>query len=420
MSFKKSLSRILIFTLLFTWSVFLATEPVQADARTDSTVWYLRDQTASSQFGTTGPTAEFSLATDLVSGSPAGKSTAYAMTNDPGSSQASVVATETSLTAGNIWMRTYLSPELAAQTLSSGTTFRFEAGLAESATAANMIYRGHVFLWREGTGYVSSFFDGVAATACGVEPGAANSNRSQVCITTATLTDVTIEDGDQIGLEVWVNANNTASTSYTATHYLNGTNFVGNGAASHVITSSMSTFSVSKNLVLQSSSTDSTVWYLRDQTASSEFSTTGPTAEFSSSSDLVSGSPAGKSTAYAMTDDPGNAQVSVAATETTRSAGSVWLRSYVSPKLAAQTLATGSTFRFESGLAESNTGANMIYRVHVFLWREGTGYVSSFFDGVAATACGVEPGAANSNRSQVCITTATGADVDIQAGTQVQ
>ena len=188
----------------------------------DTTVWYLRRTTAAAAFGTTGPTSEQSTASDLLAGSPTSKSTALAMTTAPGSSQTTVVGTETSSSAGNMWIRTFLSPKLAAQTIAAATTFRFEGGLAENATGANMIFRIHVYQWREGTGFIASLIDYVAASNCGTEPASIATETSEVCVTAGTGASHTLLAGDQLALEVWVNANNTSTTSFSATIYFEG------------------------------------------------------------------------------------------------------------------------------------------------------------------------------------------------------
>ncbi len=420
---RKNAARALIVILTLWWSLgnfpLFPVKQASAASTTNGTTWYLRSTTASTAFSTTGPVGEQSAASDLVSGSPANKTTALAMTDSPGTSQVTVAGTETSASAGNVWFRTFLSPKLASQTINTGTTFRLEGALAENSNSANMILRIHVFQWREGTGNIASLIDNVSATACGVEPGAAGSERSQICVTAGTASNATINANDQLALEVWVNANNTATTSFTGTLYMEGNGFIGNSSASHVVSSAMSSFRVSQNLVLASATTNATTWYLRSTTASTAFSTTGPVGEQSAASDLVSGSPANKTTALAMTDSPGTSQVTVAGTETSASAGNVWFRTFLSPKLASQTINTGTTFRLEGALAENSNSANMILRIHVFQWREGTGNIASLIDNVSATACGVEPGAAGSERSQICVTAGTASNATINANDQL-
>src|SRR5581483_5307548 len=149
MSFKKINIILSLFVFIFFYLVPTGQIKNLANAATsyttDSSTWYLRSTTASAAFGTTGPTTEQSTATDLVSSSPTSKSTALAMTTDPGTSQTSVAGTETTASAGQIWYRTFLSPKLAAQTINSGTTFRFEGALQENSTSANLTFRIHVY-----------------------------------------------------------------------------------------------------------------------------------------------------------------------------------------------------------------------------------------------------------------------------------
>ncbi len=391
--------------------------PVSKAIRLDETTWYLQTTSASSAFGTTGPTQEYSTASDLDATSPTSKTTALAMTATPGTAEASVAGTETSLIAGALWLRTFLSPKLAAQTIPTGTTFRFEGALAETLLSANMIFRIHVYLWREGSGYVSSFSDGVALTSCGAEPAAINSSRSQVCVTTATLADVSVNAGDQIAFEVWVHANNVSSTSFTGTMYFGGDTFIGDGTASHVVSDAMSSLTVNRELDLYNNSDITTVWFLSGTSAASAFGRDGPTAEYSSAADDIPATPSTKGTAKSMWDTVGTSQSSLTFTESSIVTQKVWMGTFLSPLLEAQTLPAGTTFRYEGSLLENGTPANMFTRLHIYLWREGTGYVSSVFDGVAATDCDGEAGI--TQRSMVCVTAGLGSDLTVLAGDQL-
>ncbi|MFA6528599.1 MAG: hypothetical protein WCT46_03600, partial [Candidatus Gracilibacteria bacterium] len=409
-----------IFLSIFFAQVFFGFIAKRVDAvRLSSTTWYLRNTTASSTFGTTGPVAEYSAASDLVTTSPTVKTTALAMSETPGTTTATVLATETTATAGNIWVRTFLSPELMSQTLEAGAVFRFEGGLRESNLAADMVFRINVYLWREGTGYVETLFDGVSDTNCGIEPSAISISKSQVCLTPATTSDVSIQDGDQIALEVWINSANILTTSYSSYLYYNSTAFVGNGSASHTASTPRSAFSVSQYLYSYTPSDYSTVWYLRSDNASDSFGTEGPSSEYSASSDLSTTSPSGKSTALSMLTYPGGSQTSISFSETKTTTGTIWLGTFLSPLLASQTIPTGTTFRLEDALLESSLSANFIERIHIYQWREGSGKIISLFDGVPATNCGIEPGAASSERSEVCVTTATTTAATIQDGDQI-
>jgi len=415
-------SRFLRLTLLsiFILNPFLRWGILNVEAiRTDQTIWYMRSTTASSAFETTGPTAEFSSVSDLVSGSPAAKTTALAMTSTPGSSQTTIAATETSTSAGNIWLATYLSPKLAAQTMTSGTIFRYETSFAESNLNANMILRLHIYIWREGSGYVSSIIDNVSGTNCGAEPGAANSARSQICLTAATASNISISSGDQIALEVWTNANNISSTSFTGTLYQEGTEFIGNGTTSHVTTSAKSMLAINKDLDLYNPTSTSTVWYLNNTNASSAFGTTGPTTEYSSlGTDGWSSGPASKTTAKSMNDQPNTGASSLTFTENSTSAMKVWMGTFLSPPLATQTLPAGTAIRYEGALEENGSLADMFTQIHIYVWRQGTGYVSSIVDNVGVADCGAEAGSVNP-RASLCITTATTDSTAIQDGDQI-
>lgn len=413
--FPRSISVLLTFLLFL--GPFLVLGPGKVNAiRYQDTTWFLRSTTAASAFGTTGPTSEQSSMTDLVSGSPASKGTALAMMDTPGTSQTSVAGTETSLLMGNIWMNTFLSPKLAAQTITAGTTFRFEGALQENSLAANMTFKIHVYLWREGTGYVSSFFDGTL-TLCGSEPTIVSTERSQGCVTTATLSDVTINSGDQIALEVWINSNNISNTSFTGTHYFEGTDFVGNGNGQRTVSSAMSSLSVNRSLEMLNTADDTTTWYLSNTSSASAFGTTGPSSEYSTATDNIPSTPGSKGTAKSMGDLIGNTASSLTFTESSLSTQKVWMGTFLSPLLASQTIPASTVIRFESAVAENGSPANMMTRLHIYLWREGTGYVSSLWDTVDTTDCGPEAGI--TTRSVVCLSSALGSSLSVQDGDQI-
>lgn len=417
MSFSSRFFRLIVFSafILTTFTQWMSFD-IEA-IRTQETVWYLRNTTASSAFGTTGPTSEHSSATDVFSGSPSTKSTALAMTATPGSSQATIATVETTATAGPIWLGTFLSSKLAAQSLPAGSIFRFETSFAESNLNANMILRLHVYVWREGTGYVSSLIDNVGSTNCGAEPVAINSSRSQVCITAGTASSVNLQAGDQIALEVWVNANNTVTTSYTGTLYFDGTEFIGNGTTSHVTTSAQSMLAIDQDLELLSTKDYSTIWYLSDTSSASAFGSTGPTTEYSTGTDGWPAAPASKATARTMDQMPNTGAASLSVTETTSTPINIWMSTFLSPPLAGQTIPSGTHIRYEGGLQENGSLADMFTRLHLYIWREGTGYVSSIADSVTSTDCGGEAGTSGP-RSLICIYT-TDSGTTIQEGDQI-
>lgn len=417
MSFSSRFFRLIFFSaFIFTTFAHWASFDIEA-IRTQETVWYLRSTTASSSFGTTGPTAEYSSASDVFSSSPSTKSTALAMSATPGTSQATIATVETTATSGPIWLGTFLSSKLAAQSLPAGSIFRFETSLAESSRRANMILRLHIYVWREGTGYVSSLIDNVSSTNCGAEPAAINSSRSQVCITAGTASSVDLQAGDQIALEVWVNANNTSTTSFTGTLYFDGTEFIGNGSTSHVTTSAKSILAIDQDLELLSTKDYSTIWYLSDTSSASAFGNVGPTAEYSTASDEWIDAPENKATARTMNQTPNTGAASLSAVERSSTPIKIWMSTFLSPPLAGQTIASGTQVRYEGGLQENGSNGNMYTRLHLYIWREGTGYVSSIVDSIESTNCGGEAGTSGP-RSLVCIYT-TGSDTTIQEGDQL-
>jgi hypothetical protein len=402
---------------------------IASDAIGDyGSIWYLRSTTASAEFGTTGPTAEFSSATETQAG-PSDRTTALAMTTEmEDSTHTSVVHGETSATDPTYqWLRTFVSPTLAAQTLNSGAEFRIEFGYSESAASANAFSQIHVYQWREGTGYIATLFDGSGTNVnCGLEPdgGGNDAVRNQTCVTAATGSNVTLQAGDQIAVEVWSKFANTVTGSRTSGLYYGGNQFVGAGTVNDAVTltSAMGMFAVSQSLALQTPVTKGSNWFLRSTTASSAFGTTGPTAEGSSVTDDVSGSPTNKTTALAMTDEIGTSLTTAAGTETiVTNPTYLWMRTFLTPKLAAQTIATGTTFRIEAGISESNAAQNVALQTNIFRWRESDGSRVNIIDGAGSDVdCGLEPdGSVNNQRNQTCVTSATGSDVDLLNGDQI-
>ena len=369
----------------------------------NGTTWYLSNTNAATAYGTSGPTAEYAGQTDITPAVPTLKSTALAMTDTPGTA---AVTRGGLIGTGNTWFRTFLSPLLAAQTINSGMTFRLELAATESSAAANAYTRTHVYVWRQGTGLVATLIDGTAANCVtATEYGTTGSGR--VCVTSATASNVTLQAGDQIAVEVWVQA----VTGYTENILYGGSTHVIHSGAN---TTPMSSFSTSRVVTLQTATDKGTRWFLSNTNAATAHGTTGPTAEYAGQTDITPAVPTLKSTALAMTDTPGTAATTVGGLIGT---GNTWYRTFLSPKLAAQSIASGMTFKLDLAATESNAAANAYTRVNVYVWRQGTGWVSTLIDGTAANCVtATEYGTTGSGRT--CVTGA-GAAATLLDGDQI-
>jgi hypothetical protein len=378
----------------------------EANAATtaNGTTWYLSNTNASTAYGTTGPTAEYAGQTDTTPAVPTLKTTAKAMLESPGTAAVTVGGV---IGTGNTWYRTFVSPQLAAQTINSGMTFRLELSATESNVSANAYTRTHVYVWRQGTGLVATLIDGTAANCVtATEYGTAGSGR--VCVTSATGSNVTLQAGDQIAVEVWVQA----VTGYTENILYGGPTFVTNGVAN---TNPMSSFSTSRAVILQTATDKGTRWFLSNTSAATAHGTAGPTAEYAGQTDTTPAVPTLKTTALAMTDTPGTAATTVGGVIGT---GNTWYRTFLSPKLAAQTINSGMTFRLELSATESSTSANAYTRTNVYVWRQGSGLVATLIDGTAAN-CVTATEYGTTGNGRTCITSATASNVTLQAGDQI-
>jgi hypothetical protein len=253
---------------------------------------------------------------------------------------------------------------------------------------------------------VATLIDGTAANCVtATEYGTTGSGR--VCVTSATGSNVTLQAGDQIAVEVWVQA----VTGYTENILYGGPTFVTHSVAN---TNPMSSFSTSRVVTLQTATDKGTRWFLSNTNAATAHGTTGPVAEYAGQTDITPAVPTLKTTALAMTDTPGTAATTVGGLIGT---GNTWYRTFLSPKLAAQSIASGMTFRLELAATESNTLANAYTRTNVYVWREGSGLVSTLIDGTAANCVtAAEYGTTGSGRT--CVTSA-GAAATLQDGDQI-
>ena len=133
-----------------------------------TTKWYFRSSAAS-----VGPTGEVSTDTDSFPTVPTNKNTPLDMTREIGAAQVGVAGLyNTASSPLYAMIRMFVSPELAAQTLTAGATYTIGFGRAESSAQMNMFLRFFIYVWRSGSGNVKTV---VAAQSDPTEEGAAES-----------------------------------------------------------------------------------------------------------------------------------------------------------------------------------------------------------------------------------------------------
>ena len=88
----------------------------------------------------------------------------------------------------------------------------------------------------------------------------------------------------------------------------------------------------------------------------------------------------------AMDDTIGVSQTSAALTTLAQSsAQDNWFRRFLSPPLAAQTIAASGTWKLDLGASESSTNSSLNVTVYLALWRPSTGtWVADLFSSFAA------------------------------------
>jgi len=180
-----------------------------------ATKWYLRSSAAAA-----GPTGELSTDTDSFSTVPTSKNTPLDMTVAKGAAQTSVAGVYNSgATPLYSMMRMFVSPALAAQTLTGGAAnYTFAMAGTESNTNMNLYPRYFMYVWRSGSGNVKTI---VAPVSEATELPVAETGRVQTA--TGAAGDFSIELNDRIVLEWWWDIQNTKTTNYTATGYFEGT-----------------------------------------------------------------------------------------------------------------------------------------------------------------------------------------------------
>src|SRR3989304_3304775 len=179
-----------------------------------ATKWYFRDTNAAA-----GPTAKASTDTDSFTSVPADKNTAKDMTVAKGTAQTSVAgAYTTTATPRYTMIRMFVSPPLAAQTLTASDTYTIGVGQRESNANMNLYFRFFVYIWRSGSGNVKTI---LVPTSDPTEEGTAETG----CVHnyTGATGNYSILENDRIVCEVWADIRNTKNVSYTATLYYDGT-----------------------------------------------------------------------------------------------------------------------------------------------------------------------------------------------------
>lgn len=120
--------------------------------------------------------------------------------------------------AHNVWVKTFISPALAAQTISG--TFSLVADYNEGAVAHNMNPRIFIYVWKaDDSGSRGTLY---AAATSTLEADITNGSLQTFTFASYTLTDLAISAGDRIVIELMAYDNNTKTAAYAHTIGLNG------------------------------------------------------------------------------------------------------------------------------------------------------------------------------------------------------
>jgi len=179
-----------------------------------ATTWYYRN----TNWGATGP-GETYYTSDVIVAYSTSYSVNFKLDSTPGSAQSSIARTRIQV-ANEIWgMGHWISPPLAAQTLTgSGAGYKVAVAIKESSAAMNLYHRIFVYIWRSGSGNVKTIY---GPASCTTEHGTSETE----CVITfnGTAGDFSILDNDRIVIEELFDVRNSKTTSYTATLYYDGT-----------------------------------------------------------------------------------------------------------------------------------------------------------------------------------------------------
>ncbi len=190
-----------------------------------ATTWYFRDINAP-----VGPTGKASTDTDTWPAVPSDKNTAKAMSPSPGTAEHNDGANQypsTTTSARYSLGRIFVGPPLAAQTLTgSQAGFVVACGIFESSASMNLYNRIFAYVWRSGSGNVKTIGGPVS---CATEHTA---KAEDVITFSGAAGDFSILANDRIVVELWSDVRNSKNTTYTATHYYDGTdNTMADGSA---------------------------------------------------------------------------------------------------------------------------------------------------------------------------------------------
>jgi hypothetical protein len=184
-----------------------------------ATTWYFRDTNAAA-----GPTAKQSIRIDNFPLVPSDKNTPKDMTAASGSGQVTLANIYNTPNVQYAMQRIFVSPPLAAQTLTGNQAgYKVAVAFRESATAMNLLFHSLPYIWRSGVGAVKTLnpYNTYATMGDDTEHGAGEYE----CVYTFTgqAADFDILQGDRIVVECWFIINNSKETDYTASLYYDGT-----------------------------------------------------------------------------------------------------------------------------------------------------------------------------------------------------
>ena len=220
-----------------------------------ATKWYFR--AAANSLSGTFPTDEQNPVSYMVKDfSATGATTLRTLSATKGSSQTSLAATSTATTAGQSgFYGFWCSPALDAQTitgLDQGQVIDIVVANAESNLAMNFgNWLPYVYVWRPSTGAKVGELLNVQFGG-GLEPSSASSEQVATCQWTGVGgSNLTIQAGDVIIVEMWARLFQAMNTSYTGTLYYDGT--TENATENAVVSNHAGYIQFSQTLALQPS-----------------------------------------------------------------------------------------------------------------------------------------------------------------------
>lgn len=180
-----------------------------------ATTYYLRSAVASQSYTEITWSGSYSTASDDSPSAPNDKGTAKVLSGAIGVNGNGIYEqySEIESDAGYAFFGSWLTPKLGIQTLSSGSSFTFNAGLSDPNGNCQWWGAMYLYIWHSGSGKKSDLSEDLQIDDQQVSDWGDPYWRT---ITSSIDVDIDLDDGDQIVLEVWGNHKNTTTTARTA------------------------------------------------------------------------------------------------------------------------------------------------------------------------------------------------------------